>query len=319
MSGGGPRRGRDPRKSIRPIVFFVLQSRPPAALLPSPRSRSAKRLKRESQPARPTPPPSLVRVRARSYCHSDALGLCSGSSHESRARRPVPPNEPPRLSEGRPPLGLNRPADGVQDLHDLLLGVHVPVPVLFAVTELLSVLDEHLEPPRRRGGAIPLDLDVLRWRWRWRWRMASASLTATQHKQRGDPFLWGFWRETRRSMKASTGPGKGVRTQGARAGPKGRLPSLASAFLPSSRGDPQPRSDGVRRESDWVFVVGKGRRVPTSAGYLARMALHMALYLLKYPQAPQYVIFNFTMTVPSLSFARSLSSSLLQTRILWPK
>ena len=230
-----------PAQKYKANRFFVLQSRPPAALLPSPRSRSAKRLKRESQPARPTPPPSLVRVRARSYCHSDALGLCSGSSHESRARRPVPPNEPPRLSEGRPPLGLNRPADGVQDLHDLLLGVHVPVPVLFAVTELLGVLDEHLEPPRRRGGAIPLDLDVLRWRWRW--RMASASLTATQHKQRGDPFLWGFWRETRRSMKASTGPGKGVRTQGARAGPKGRLPSLASAFLPSSRARRPPAEE----------------------------------------------------------------------------
>ena len=41
-------------------------------------------------------------------------------------------------------------------------------------------------------------------------------------------------------MKASTGPGKGVRTQGARAGPKGRLPSLASAFLPSSRGEATP-------------------------------------------------------------------------------
>ena len=124
-------------------------------------------------------------------------------------------------------------------------------------------------------------------------------------------------------MKASTGPGKGVRTQGARAGLKGRLPSLASAFLPR-RGDPQPRSDGVRRESDWVFVVGKGRRVPTAEGNLARMALHMALYLLKYPQAPQYVIFNFTMTVPCpvplfRSLARSLSSSPLQTRILWPK
>ena len=45
-------------------------------------------------------------------------------------------------------------------------------------------------------------------------------------------------------------------------------------------------------------MVGKGRRVPTAEGNLARMALHMALYLLKYPQAPQYVIFNFTMTVP---------------------
>ena len=123
-------------------------------------------------------------------------------------------------------------------------------------------------------------------------------------------------------MKASTGPGKGVRTQGARAGPKGRLPSLASAFLPR-RGDPQPRSDGVRRESDWVFVVGKGRRVPTAEGNLARMALHMALYLLKYPQAPQYVIFNFTMTVPCPVplFARSLARSLaLRCRTdLWPK
>ena len=298
MSGGGPRRGRDPRKSIRPIVFFCSSVSPAGRSVALPAIPLCQKTE-EREPASAANPPSVpcARARARSYCHSDALGLCSGSSHESRARRPIPPNEPPRLSEGRPPLGLNRPADGVQDLHDLLLGVHVPVPVLFAVTELLSVLDEHLEPPRRRGGAIPLDLDVLRWRWRWRWRMASASLTATQHKQRGDPFLWGFWRETRRSMKASTGPGKGVRTQGARAGLKGRLPSLASAFLPR-RGDPQPRSDGVRRESDWVFVVGKGRRVPTAEGNLARMALHMALYLLKYPQAPQYVIFNFTMTVP---------------------
>ena len=64
-------------------------------------------------------------------------------------------------------------------------------------------------------------------------------------------------------------------------------------------------------------MVGKGRRVPTAEGNLARMALHMALYLLKYPQAPQYVIFNFTMTVPCpvplfRSLARSLSSSPLQ-------
>ena len=190
----------------------------------------------EREPASAADPPSVpcARARARSYCHSDALGLCSGSSHESRARRPVPPNEPPRLSEGRPPLGLNRPADGVQDLHDLLLGVHVPVPVLFAVTELLGVLDEHLEPPRRRGGAVPLDLDVLRWRWRWRWRMASASLTATQHKQRGDPFLWGILESDEANDEGEHGAGKGGaspvsegRVEGASAVPGLRLPPEA--------------------------------------------------------------------------------------------
>ena len=45
------------------------------------------------------------------------------------------------------------------------------------------------------------------------------------------------------------GAGKGGANPVSEGRPNGRLPSLASAFLPR-RGDPQPRSDGVRRESD---------------------------------------------------------------------
>ena len=79
-------------------------------------------------------------------------------------------------------------------------------------------------------------------------------------------------------MKASTGPGKGVRTQGARAGPKGRLPSLASAFLPR-RGDPQPRSDGVRRESDWVDRTDEAQATTSLRRRVAKAACSLACTL----------------------------------------
>jgi len=79
-------------------------------------------------------------------------------------------------------------------------------------------------------------------------------------------------------MKASTGPGKGVRTQGARAGLKGRLPSLASAFL-RRRGDPQPRSDGVRRESDWVDRTDEAQATTSLRRRVAKAACSLACTL----------------------------------------
>ena len=79
-------------------------------------------------------------------------------------------------------------------------------------------------------------------------------------------------------MKASTGPGKGVRTQGAKAGLKGRLPSLASAFLPR-RGDPQPRSDGVRRESDWVDRTDEAQATTSLRRRVAKAACSLACTL----------------------------------------